>query len=205
MIIAMSGYLLLDMIFLVNAFWFHELRVEYLLLECLQDLTGGTAGFFLAAYAFMVELLPPASRTWRLSVLDSFMFLGTMLGLPLGTYLQNTHSLCVVFLTGGAAMATAIAYVVFVLKESKPMVVGEVSTNAEDTPSDVVRKFPGFNRGRYSDILEVLYTSPYILFICRCICLGHSNYDVWREDCVQATTRQGPRSGHQPRPCVLSL
>ncbi len=38
LIISLAGYSLLQLIFLINAFWFTELTVEYLLLECLQVL-----------------------------------------------------------------------------------------------------------------------------------------------------------------------
>ena len=80
---ALFGYLLLDIIFLVNAYWFFELKVvlvpvafliachsisatcaqvEYLLLECLQDLTGGATCFYLASYSYMADITTPDTR-----------------------------------------------------------------------------------------------------------------------------------------------
>merc|ERR1711997_1009431 len=98
---AIFGYLVLDVVFLINSFWFHQLRgskaaheqiwhlsiimVEYLLFECLQDFTGGHICFYLAAYSYMVDTVHPSTRTWRMSLLDSFMPMGFLVGFPLGT------------------------------------------------------------------------------------------------------------------------
>ena len=114
---ALFGYLLLDIIFLVNAYWFFELKVvlvainassvcdpllpgvhsisascaqvEYLLLECLQDLTGGATCFYLASYSYMSDVTTAETRTRRLSFLDAFMPIGFIIGLPIGTWLRN--------------------------------------------------------------------------------------------------------------------
>ena len=78
--LALFGYLLLDIIFLFNAVWFFELKVEYLLLECLQDLTGGATCFYLASYSYMADITTPETRTRRLSLLDCFMPIGFCIG-----------------------------------------------------------------------------------------------------------------------------
>ena len=97
---ALLGYLLLNLILLVNAVWFLELKVflhhwslihdihdqaEYLLLECLQDLTGGSVCFYLAIYSYMSDITSSEARSRRLSWLDSFTAIGSCIGLPLGS------------------------------------------------------------------------------------------------------------------------
>ena len=64
-------------------------QVEYLLLECLQDLTGGATCFYLASYSYMSDVTTPDTRTRRLSFLDAFMPIGFIIGLPIGTWLRN--------------------------------------------------------------------------------------------------------------------
>ena len=41
MVFSLTGYLLLNIIMLLNSVCFYQLQVEFLLLECLQDMTGG--------------------------------------------------------------------------------------------------------------------------------------------------------------------
>ena len=69
-----------------------QIKVEYLLLECLQDLTGGATCFYLAAYSYMADITSPETRTRRLSLLDCFMPIGFCIGLPLGTWLRQGES-----------------------------------------------------------------------------------------------------------------
>ena len=143
---ALLGYLLLDIIFLVNSIWFYDLKViparpshfphnsgpqvEYLLLECLQDLTGGASAFYLACYSLMVDITSPGSRTRRLSFLDSFMPIGFLIGLPLGVYIKNNYGYITVFSIAACIMLTCILYVIFVLKEKKKIV--DKSEESED-------------------------------------------------------------------------
>ena len=94
-------------------------QVEYLLLECLQDLTGGYSAFFLASYSLMVDITNtnPDTRTRRLSILDSFIPIGFLTGLPLGTFLKNQFGYVLVFCVGCLTVLLCILYVVFLLKE----------------------------------------------------------------------------------------
>ena len=57
-------------------------QVEFLLFECLQDLTGGGPAFYLASYSLMVDITntSPQTRTRRLSILDSFIPIGFLTG-----------------------------------------------------------------------------------------------------------------------------
>ena len=148
MILSIFGYLLLDVVFLINSFWFHELRVEYLLFECLQDFTGGAVCFYLSCYSYMVDAVHPASRTWRMSFLDSFMPMGFLVGLPLGTFLKNTYGPTVLYLTGVITISLTMLYIFFVVKDSRK--VREAKESAEESTPRVLNKFPGFNLGESS-------------------------------------------------------
>ena len=82
MLASLAGYLLLNIIYAVNAFFFHELKVgwgkfeyskrtpaqmEFLLFECLQDLTGGDLVFLLGINALLVDTTAVEERTRRWS------------------------------------------------------------------------------------------------------------------------------------------
>ena len=63
--------------------------MEYLLFECLQDVTGGNIVFFLATKCFLVDITSEENRTTRMAVLDAFYSVGYLIGLPLGTYIKK--------------------------------------------------------------------------------------------------------------------
>ena len=76
---SLAGYLLLNVIYMVNAFWFYQLKVfhkwriptdllemEFLLFECLQDLTGGDLVFLLGVNSLLVDSTTTDERTTRL-------------------------------------------------------------------------------------------------------------------------------------------
>jgi len=161
MIMAIFGYLVLDVVFLINAFWFHQLRVEYLLFECLQDFTGGHICFYLAAYSYMVDTVHPSTRTWRMSLLDSFMPMGFLVGFPLGTFLNNTYGPTVLYLTGVVIISIAMLYIFFVVKDHKAL--REAKKEAADA-SLVLGKFPGCNLGIFSWILEIVLSGLRTIF-----------------------------------------
>ena len=87
-------------------------------MECIQDLTGGAACFYLASYSYMVDITSPETRTKRLSFLDSFMPIGFLIGLPLGTLIRSNFGYVALYLTAACNILTAILYVAFILKES---------------------------------------------------------------------------------------
>ena len=104
-------------------------QVEYLLLECLQDLTGGYSAFFLASYSLMVDITTDRTRTRRLSFLDAFWEIGYLIGVPLGTYIKNQHGYIAVFSVAAGVLFSCILYVIFIVKE-KPQ-TGEHEESAE--------------------------------------------------------------------------
>jgi len=116
---ALFGYFVLNIVFLVNSLFFYELKVEYLLFECLQDFTGGAICFYLACYSYMVDITTPELRTRRLSVLDSFMPIGFIVGLPFGTFIKKTLGYVVLYSIASGVIFIAMVYVFFVVKDSR--------------------------------------------------------------------------------------
>ena len=106
-------------------------QVEYLLLECLQDLTGGYSAFFLASYSLMVDITTDRTRTRRLSFLDAFWEIGYLIGVPLGTYIKNQHGYIAVFSVAAVVILACILYVIFIVKEKEKHQTGETDGPTE--------------------------------------------------------------------------
>ena len=94
-------------------------QVEYLLFECLQDLTGGNICFYLASYSYMVDITTAENRTRRMSILDSALPAWLVLGLPVGSYVRNTYGLVPLYSLATGVTFLAMVYVLWVVKESR--------------------------------------------------------------------------------------
>ena len=161
-LVSFVGYFFLNLVFLINSYWFYdlkvtniyasvlliaskniyiikssykkgsihlnnsethpsnvvvELQVEYLLLECLQDVTGGEAVFWLATYALMADLTTQENRTKRMAVLDAFKYVGMAIGLFLGGIIKSKFGWTPLYLTSLTLILINILYVIVFVKE----------------------------------------------------------------------------------------
>ena len=82
-------------------------------------MTGGGICFYLACYSYMVDITTTETRTRRLSILDSFMPIGFIVGLPFGTFIKNNFGLVVLFSIAAGITFIAMVYVFFVVKDSR--------------------------------------------------------------------------------------
>ena len=117
-----------------------------MLFECLQDLTGGAICFYLACYSYMVDITTTETRTRRLSILDSFMPIGFIVGLPFGTFIKNNLGLVVLYSIAAGITLIAMVYVFLVVKDSRKNFDEEKKLEVKNTKSDVVL---GCNKGDY--------------------------------------------------------
>ena len=69
-IVGLLGYIVLNIAFFINSWFMYELKAEYLLFECLQDLFGGDIVFSLGIYSLLVDKTAPEARTRRMSILQ---------------------------------------------------------------------------------------------------------------------------------------
>ena len=92
-----SGYVINNSVLLINSYFFNELKVEYLLFECLQDFTGGSNLFFMACYAYLADVTEDNNRTKRFAMFDAIMPLGYAIGTALGGLLQKQFGYLVTF------------------------------------------------------------------------------------------------------------
>ena len=80
---------------------------------------GGIAAFQLASYSYMVDITTPSTRTRRLAILDSFVSIGGLIGLQLGTFLKKKFGFITVFSIGASLIVVSLLYLVFFVKEKK--------------------------------------------------------------------------------------
>ena len=55
--------------------------MEYLLFECLQDITGGDLVFLLGVQSLLVDTTTPETRTAKMIMVDAFRYAGRATGM----------------------------------------------------------------------------------------------------------------------------
>ena len=118
LLLSIFGYISLNLVFLINSIWFMELRVEYLLFECLQEVTGGATMFYLTMKAYLCDITTQEERTTRLAVADAFASVGWLVGMPAGTRIKKNFGYTALFATTLAIAVTAFLYTLIFLKDS---------------------------------------------------------------------------------------
>lgn len=116
-VFSLFGFLILSLVFLINSFWFDELKVEYLLFECLQDITGGEIVFGVGINSLMVDITTKENRTRRIAVLDTFFLLGLAVGLQLSGIIRHFFGWVPLFATSSLVLVLNILYVIFKIEE----------------------------------------------------------------------------------------
>jgi predicted MFS family arabinose efflux permease len=101
----------------------------------------------------MVDITTPETRTRRLSILDSFMLIGFIVGLPFGTLIKNNHGLVVLYSIAAGITLIAMVNVFFVVKDSRKNFDEEKKQEVKDMKSGVVL---GCNKGDYIEIKEII-------------------------------------------------
>ena len=76
-ILPLSGYIVINLIFLINVIYFDELVVEFLMVEVIQYWPGGYMVLFMGSYSLIADHSSTSSRTTRIAIFD-FIFLGAM-------------------------------------------------------------------------------------------------------------------------------
>ena len=117
-LLSIFGYFLLNLVFLINSIWFMELRVEFLLFECLREVMGGDYIFYLATKSYICDITTPAERTTRLAVADAFISVGWLTGLPIGTRIKKHFGYIPLFSATLAMALVCFFGTMFLLKDS---------------------------------------------------------------------------------------
>jgi len=118
-LIGFTGYVILNISFLINSWFMLELPVEFLLFECLQDLFGGDIVFQLGIYALIVDRTPEEDRTRRMSILQATLFLGMTSGFITGGPIQKMAGWSGLYLTSMTILMLNFLVVIFLVKEPK--------------------------------------------------------------------------------------
>jgi len=104
---------------MVNAFWFYQLKMEFLLFECLQDLTGGDLVFLLGVNSLLVDSTTTDERTTRLIILDAFRFCGRAAGMQIAAQMKTQVGWTAIFGLNFVLIAANFVYILLCVKDKK--------------------------------------------------------------------------------------
>ncbi|CAG7818478.1 unnamed protein product [Allacma fusca] len=109
-----------------------------------HSLGGANAVFQMSAFSYISDSTKSSSRTWRITVVEIFWYLGTPVGLSLGAYLFQVGGYLCVFGASFACHLIGVLYTIFVLpevpsQELKSLNSGKHNTYGTDISSQEAR------------------------------------------------------------------
>ena len=119
LIFSASGYFINNAVMVINAYFFNELKAEYLLFECLQDFTGGNTLFFLACSAYLADVSTKEQRTTRFAYLDGLWPFSYYFGTFLAGLVKSNFGFIWNFGLGTIISALNILYILIMVKDSR--------------------------------------------------------------------------------------
>ena len=127
----MSGLFIGNSVYLLNFYFFKELKAEWLLLECLQEISGGEPLVFMVVFSYMADITDSENRTKRMSFLSGLWPIGTNIGKAISGIIESHYGMEYNFVIGMAASLFSALYVSLFVKDS---------TNMADTDNTSIRR-----------------------------------------------------------------
>lgn len=102
---------------IINVIFFDQLKVEYLIfLEAFfSSISGGVVLLLLALYSYVTDITNEDNRTYRLGLVNFFVYLGMPVGVALSGLLLNRFGYLTVFITALILAAVNVCYLIFFL------------------------------------------------------------------------------------------
>ena len=121
-------------------------QVEFLLFECLEDLTGGDLVFLLGVNSLLVDSTTSASRTTRLIMVDAFRYAGRASGIQIATFFKTRFGWGPVFGINLLLLLLNFIYISCVVKEKRVAV--EASNGCMKTTLGTLSSYKRLFRAR---------------------------------------------------------
>lgn len=102
-----------------------SLSVYWCLLAAgLIGLSGGHVSIFLSSFSYLADVTmdSASSRTLRMAVAESMIFIGGMVGFLLGGFLEQEFGLLAAFITYLCCQTLAILYILLWLRDPRPII-----------------------------------------------------------------------------------
>ncbi len=139
-VLALFGHLLADLSFLTSAYFFYDLRAEYLLFELLESCLGGQPCFVMAVFAYIADITKAETRTKRMAILSAMWPIGFATGKNIGALVKEKFGYVATFALGSTLSVLAIVHTVCILKESK--LEERVDNNDDDKSKEIMPSIP---------------------------------------------------------------
>ena len=137
LIISGGGFVVNNGVLMINAYFFNDLRAEFLLFECLQDFMGGTSLYMMAIYAYLSDVSTEDKRTKRFAMVDAISPLGYAAGAAIGGILQKQFGYVITFGIGAGTCFLGVLYIAIMIKDSR------IVRDARMVPKDLDRSKQG--------------------------------------------------------------
>ena len=148
------GYVVNNGVLMINAYFFKELKAEFLLFECLQDFMGGSNLFLMAAYAYISDVSAKDKRTKRFAMVDAISPLGWAGGAAIGGVLQKHFGYVVTFGIGAGTCFLGVLYIACRIKDSSTIREARIISKQVDPDKHGCKAF--FQIGHIKDGFKTL-------------------------------------------------
>lgn len=116
MMVPLTGYILFNVWFMINAIFFDQMVTEWLMLEIFQWWPGGYQCMFMGAYSYVTDKSSSEWRTMRIGIVDFFFFGGMAIGPQISKHIKRKFDYTGIFAWCAIMQTLAFLYPAFFIE-----------------------------------------------------------------------------------------